>query len=104
MVEVCCWERKFDWGGGGGSWCWRTRKFGQAGFLEEAAGCNVAWLVTMGMGLVEVEVVSFVSDFRNESMAPSLCSSHLLDISNDSAFCTIISNCITKENGNLLAY
>ena len=46
----------------------------------------MAWLVTMGMGLVEVEVVSFVSDFRNESMASSLRSSHLLDISNDSAF------------------
>ena len=45
----------------------------------------------MGMGLVEVEVVTFVSDFRNESMASSLRSSHLLDISNDSALHTIMS-------------
>ena len=58
----------------------------------------------MGMGLVEVEVVSFVSDFRNESMASSLRSSHLLDIFNDSAVRTIMPNCINKENGNLLAY
>ena len=50
------------------------------------------------------EVVTFVSDFRNEFMASSLHSSHLLDISNDSALRTIMSNCITKENGNLLAY
>ena len=58
----------------------------------------------MGMGLVEVEVVTSVSDFRNESIASSLSSSHLLDISNDSALHTIMLNCITKENGNLLAY
>ena len=42
MEGVCCWEQKFDWGGGGGSWCWRPRKLGQAGFLEGAVGCNVA--------------------------------------------------------------
>ena len=42
MVKVCCWEQKF----GGVDWCWRPRKFEQAGFLEGAIGCNVAWLVT----------------------------------------------------------
>ena len=58
----------------------------------------------MGMGLVEVEVVSLVSDLRNESIASSLYSSHLVDISDDSALSTIMSNCITKENGKLLTY
>ena len=42
--------------------------------------------------------------FQKESVASSLRSSHLLDISNDRALRTIMSNCITKENGNLLAY
>ena len=58
----------------------------------------------MGMGLVEEEVGSFVSDLRNKSMASSLHSTHLLDRSSDSTLCTIISNCITKENRNSFAY
>ena len=45
----------------------------------------------MGVDLVEVEVVTFMSDFRNESIASSLRSSHLLNISNDSALHTIMS-------------
>ena len=43
----------------------------------------------MGIGLVEVEAVTFVSDFRNESMASSLRSSHLLDISSHVMSCQI---------------
>ena len=58
----------------------------------------------MGMGLVEEEVGSFVSDLRNKSIAPSLHSTHLLDRSSDSALSTIMSNCITKENRNLFAH
>ena len=104
MVEVCCWERKFDWGEGGGSGAGDLGNLGRLGFLRGQLGAVWPGEKHMGIGLVEVEVVSLVSDLRKECMVSSLRLPHLLDISYDSFLRTIMSNCITKENGNLFAH
>ena len=46
MVGVCCWERKFDWGEGGGCGAGDLGDLGRLVFLRGAVGSNVAWLVT----------------------------------------------------------